>query len=150
LRAALDRRKKLLINLLELWGDEENQLFNELSSPRKAKKYKESRKEVKKVSLIPTGLKFDMITKKIKEITKQYGVKMKNFKAHKKMLTDSLIGMSWFHSNNISLMIKKPDKPNLEMEIDRATIRDLIKTAMKARSSWRGSISKLSFTSNIN
>lgn len=132
MRIALKRRNVLIQKLIEMWNEQEEQMFNNLINKDSKKKHKAVKKAFREISLIPLPYKIKKIVKKIKSIVADYIAEMKKYKSGLQ-LKKHITKMKWLKENHSSLNRAMPRSPNILQEFTKEVLINMISKAMKKR-----------------
>ena len=140
LRKAMHTRNDLYQKLLHVWYLAENNFYKDLVTNEALTSVSDTGIEaLQKISIIPNPIKLVEITKKIKELTNLYSMRMRNYKSRKLIMGDSLLSLSWYSATALNTDSEKPVSPNILKEITIETISVLIQNVMRERVSLRKS-----------
>jgi hypothetical protein len=134
----LKARSKLYEKILDLWNEEENNLFNNLiineASTRRSNKILKNLQFSREISLIPSRFKMEKISNKIKEIIFQYLNELRTYKSSLK-LRNSHLPSSWLQVHLQDIQKSRPVCPNLLSCFTKELLQDMIeKLTVKRRS----------------
>ncbi|OMJ70184.1 hypothetical protein SteCoe_31893 [Stentor coeruleus] len=131
IKEALRNRKIMYRKLLEMWRDEEYHMAN--SSFSKKKTIRDSIMEIdalQNFSFLSKDKRLSYIKRRIKDIIKSYSLKIKNYKASLKMMSNDLINLSWYNSALVKWRKLKPEKPNIIELFTTNVFKELINQAL--------------------
>lgn len=120
--------------LLEMWRDEENHMVN--STFTRKKTIRDSIMEVDALqhfSFLSKDKRLSYIKSKIKDIVKNYSLKIKNYKASLKMMNNDLINLSWYSSTLVKWKKLKPERPNIIELFTKSVFKELINQALSEK-----------------
>lgn len=134
LKIAVKHRVSLIQKLVEMWNEQEEQMFNNLISRDSKKKHKKAKVAFREISLIPLPYKIQKIVKKIKGIVAEYIVEMKKYKSGLQ-LKKHISKMKWLKDSHHSFNKPIPKSPSILQGFTKEVLISMISKAMKKRRS---------------